>query len=349
MQWTLFATLADNILPPFTGQLDGMIRVLQAWIGPVMRDAVLVFLVLKLLGGAIRRNIEPISEIQATAILGMVAISLASTAAGYGPYARDIALNGLSRELGNLLAGVSGSRAITGAMFDELWNKAYVAGLAVYANLPWSVAGLGLMAVVWLYWAASIAAIMLAFAVWMKAQIFIALLVGLGPLFIGLWIFPLTRAWFFGWLNTTMASVILQVLIVALLSLSLGATTRLLAQLAATTGPGSFNRANEIVQLQMLFGGMALFGFCGWLAVQLPGVAASLTHGFTGFGHVPTIPLGRGGERADPPRTDPPAPASSPNRSVPAGSPNLPPPPIVRPPPPGPSMSGNGAPPPSRG
>ncbi len=329
MQWALFATLYDNIAPTMIQSVDAMIGILVNWIGPLLRDAAVVFIVLKLLGGALKGGVEPITEFQFLAVTGMVAVYLASTVAGYNLYVRDFLLNGIDVQIGNALAGATGNRVVTGAMFDELWNRAWVAGLVVYRNLPWSVAGLGLVAVVVLYWCVAMACIMLAFLVWMKAFVFVALLVGLGPLFVGLWFFPLTRGWFVGWLNTTMAAILLKIMSVALLSLVLGAMTRILAMLAATTG-GRTTGANEIAQLQMLFGGMALFGICGFLAIQLPGLAASITHGFAGYGHIARGGLGDGsrgrggggsGSQPDAPSASSPAPAPAappPSASYPA-------------------------------
>ena len=347
MQWTLFATLYDNIAPPMLTAVAAMIGALQTWVAPVLRDSILLFVVLKLLWGAVRRNIEPISEVQALAVQGMVVLYLATSAAGYSLYISDLLLNGLSQQIGNALAGAVGNRAVSGGLFDELWNKAFVAGLAVYRNLPWSVAGLGLVAVVVLYWVGAIFGIAFAFLVWMRAFVFVALLVGLGPLFVGLWLFPLTRGWFFGWLNTTMSSVVLQILSTGLLTLILGTTTRILAVLAATAG-GASNTANEISQVQMLLGGIVLFAACGWLALQLPGIAASITHGFTGFGHFKTGLFEGGGQSpptSPPPQSPPASPPPAPGRSVPmgaSGSPIPPPPPLpptFRPIAPGPSLS----------
>lgn len=346
MQWALFATLYDNIAPMMIQSVDAMIRVLSVWIGPVMRDAALVFIVLKLLGGALKGSMEPISEFQYLAVTGMVAVYLASTVAGYNLYVRDFLLNGLDVQIANALTGATGSRTVTGGAFDELWNRAWVAGLVVYRNLPWSVAGLGLVAVVVLYWVVAMASIMLAFLVWMKAFVFVALLVGLGPLFVGLWFFPLTRGLFTGWLNSTLAAILLKIMSVALLSLVLGAMTRILAMLAATTG-GRATGANEIAQLQMLFGGMALFGICGFLALQLPGLAASITHGFAGYGHMRgglSDGFGRRGGGSSGPAPSAP-PASAPQSHAPAAPQAAPSYPAVGPitlrqQPPGRSLSG---------
>lgn len=346
MQWTLFATLYENIAPPMLDAVAAMITALQAWIAPVLRDSILLFVVLKLLWGTVKRDMEPISEFQAMAVQGMVVMYLATSAAGYGLYFSDLLLNGVSQQIGNALAGAIGNRTVSGGLFDELWNKAFVAGLAVYRNLPWTVAGFGLVWVVVLYWVGAAFGIGFAFLVWMRAFVFVALLVGLGPLFAGLWYFPLTRGWFFGWLNTTMSSVVLQILSTGLLTLILGATTRILAVLAATTG-GASSRANEISQVQMLLGGIVLFAGCGWLALQLPGIAASITHGFTGFGHFKTGLFNGGGSPPAP--SAPPAPAAQApapaTRSVPMGAqgspiPAPPPlPPTFRPMAPGPSIS----------
>lgn len=295
MNWTIFATVFTYVDAPMAAAVNGLAAALSGYVGPVLKAALALYVFVSLLWSGLSGDQRAVSKAEEIIIGGAFALAFASEMAVYTPYVRNLAVNGLSREIGNLMTGAVGNRPVSGALFDEVWNKAYLAGVAVYRNLPWSVAGLGLCAVVVLYWIVAVFAIAFGFLVWLKAYVFLSVLIGVGPLFVGLFIFPWTRGWFFGWLNTTAASLVLQILTVALVTLLIGAQTRILLILSNEVA----NRGNEIVQLQMLFGGMVLFVTCGWLALQLPGAAASITHGFAGFGHMAvSLPNFGGGKGA---------------------------------------------------
>lgn len=333
MQWNLFAALFDQVGPPVVGSVDAMISVLQAWVRPVLLAGLLLYVPGRLMWASVRGNVgNPFGDLEANLIAGAIFLYMATEAAAYGPYVRNVLLNGVSTEVGRALVGSLGNRPISGALFDEVWNRAWVSGLAAFRNLPWSMAGFGLSIVVVVYWFVSIVGILVAFIVWLSSYVMCALLVGMGPLFIGLFAFPWTRGIAWGWLRTTLANVVLQVFAVALLTLVLGAMTRILAQLYATTGIGGVR--NEITQLQMLMGGVVVFLACGWLAYQLPGAAAAITHGFTGFGHMPSgFGFGRGDGAAPPAdqtasggpqqqgAAPPPAPAAPATQSIPRNTP----------------------------
>lgn len=286
MQWTLFATLFDNIGPPVIAAVDGLIRVLQGWVRPVILAGLLLYVPGRLMWASLRGNGDgSLNDMLTDLVAGGIFLYLATEVAGYGPYVRNVLLNGVSSEIGRLLVGLDGNRPVSGAIFDEIWNRAWVAGLAAYRNLPWSMAGFGLAILIVVYWFISIIGILVAFVVWLTSFVMVALLVGLGPLFMAMFAFPWTRGIAWGWLRTTISNVLLQVFAVALLTLLLGAITRILAQIYATTGVNT--AANEIMQLQMLLGGSVVFLTSAWLAYQMPGAAASIAHGFTGFNQVP--------------------------------------------------------------
>jgi type IV secretion system protein VirB6 len=298
VQWTVYASLFDGLSGPVNASVNAMAIVLQAWVAPWLKQGLLFAVPARMLWAAFKRDADPFSETMLWGISGGLAIYFASTMAGYGPLFRDTLLNGIASDVGGRLA--HDTRPLNGAMFDQVWIRAWLGGMQVYKALPWTIGGIGLMICVVAFWFVAIIGVTVAFVVWLSAYLMAALLVGIGPLFAGLFVFPWFRHIFWGWLNTALTSVVLQILCTALLSLLLGSMTRLLATLVVLERNG-----DQITQLQMLFGGVVLFVGCGWLAQQLPGVAASITHGFAGYGQVPRLPDRKDGERKDPDPKDP--------------------------------------------
>ncbi|TCZ54616.1 type IV secretion system protein [Roseicella aquatilis] len=333
--WDIFSRLYDLVAIPLLTGVDAMIAAMTGWVAGWLKLALVVYVTGRLLWQALVQNGEPLSEVERLVVMGAAAVALVTTVGGYGPWARDVLLNGLGPEVGRALAGALGERPVTGGLFDEIWGKAWVSGLAIYRSLPWSIAGLGLCIIVVFYWIIAVFAIAIAFLVWMKAFIVLALLIGVGPVFAGLFVFPLFRHMAIGWLNTVFASIVLQVLSTALLALLLTAETQLLAQVATLTATGGM--ANEIRGVQMLLAGMVLFVACGWITYQLPGIAAAVTGGFAGFALPYARSWNRGGtgsrggarEDAPPPRraaapADPaPAPAALPRPPLGPAGPSL--------------------------
>lgn len=280
MSWDIFSLLYNLVATPLLASVDAMMAAMTNYIAPVLRWGLIAFVTMRLLWKMFDHDAEPLGELVQTLLLGAVALYMVASVANYGPWARDVLLNGLPREVGQALAGSLGARPLTGVVFGEIWSKAFVAGVAVLKNIPWSMAGFGLVGCVLVFWIVSLLATILAFAIWMKAFVFLALLVGVGPLFAGLWVFPLTRNMATGWFHATMAAIVLQILVVALLSLLLASVTQLLAQMASAP---EVMRGNEIVQIRTLLSGLVLFLTAGWLSYQLPGLASSITGGFAGY------------------------------------------------------------------
>lgn len=281
MNGAVFSQLYDLVTVPVLASTDAMIAAMAGWIGGVLKVALAAFITGRLLWQAHVQTNEPINEVTKQIVLAGLALMLVSVAS-YGIWARDVLLNGLAPDIGRALAGAMGNRPVTGAMFDELWGKAFAAGLAVYRALPWSIAGLGLCFVVIFYWLGAAIAILLSFLVWIKAFLILAVLVGLGPIFAALWVFPLFRGLALGWLNVVLSGIVLQILVVALLALLMSAETQLIALISYHVGRGA--SGNEIVAIQYLFAGLMLFGTAGWLVYQLPGTASAITGGFAGYG-----------------------------------------------------------------
>lgn len=291
MQWQVFQSLYGHIIPVMLASMDTLIAASAAWIEPVIKNGLLVYVPARFLWMALRGNGEPISELEVMLVTGSLALMIATyVQQWYVPLVRDFFLVTLSRELSAVMSGAINTQAVTGSSFDEQWNKAYLMGLSVFRALPWGISSAGLVLVVVLFWLCAGISVFIAFGVFMRATMTLILMVSIGPLCCGLFVFPLTRSYAVGFLNTLMSAVVLQVLSVALLSITLGGTSVALKEIATSAQIGSFaSVGNEIGQIQSLIGAAILLGLSGWVSYQLPGLASSITHGFAGVGHLPTI------------------------------------------------------------
>lgn len=271
MNWSIFATLVAQIEPPLMAAVNGMIAALSGNMAGVLKAGILVWLAGHMLVRVLNPGGHPLSEMESKVIRGGIGFVLATQAAEYHTYIRDVFLTGLPNGITALVSGAAGGQAISGAAFDAVWNKAWVGGLTVYQTLGTFEFGLQLMVV--LYWIIALISIGAGFLIWMVSKLLLALFVGTGPLFVALFVFPATKGWFQGWLNGMLSSVVCQVFTVALLTILTAAENTIIAQIAGV-GPGG-----AVQQLQLLLGGMLLFFICGLIVTQLPGAAVSIGGG----------------------------------------------------------------------
>lgn len=290
-EWTVFADLLALIEPPLIGAVDTMAGALTGSVAQILRWGVMLYLAGYLLGQVLSPAANPLSEIERRLIRGAVAFAVATNLATYTTYVKDVALALPEQIAGSVTGAVSGG-APSGGAFDAVWNKAFVGGLAVYNTLAHTE--IALQSLVILYWIAALFAIGGGFVLWVAGKVFLYLLLGLGPLFVGMLAFPLTQNWFQGWLNAIITSVVGQVLVVALLVILTSAENELIGRIVAATAPAPAaaptwtpgyilnehaSSGQGMKAIQMLLGGVLLFGVCLPLLYQIPGIARSIGQG----------------------------------------------------------------------
>lgn len=294
-EWTVFADLLALIEPPLIGAVDAMAGALTGGVAQILRWGVMLYLAGYLLGQVLSPAANPLSEIERRLIRGAVAFAVATNLATYTTYVKDVAL-ALPEQIASSVTGAVSGGAPSGGAFDAVWNKAFVGGLAVYNTLAHTE--IALQGLVVLYWIAALFAIGGGFVLWVAGKVFLYLLLGLGPLFVGMLAFPLTQNWFQGWLNAIITSVVGQVLVVALLVILTSAENELIGRIVAATSapaataaergwslgqgawvPSSPANGQGIKAIQMLLSGLLLFGACLPLLYQIPGIARSIGQG----------------------------------------------------------------------
>ncbi|MDO9711780.1 type IV secretion system protein [Paracraurococcus lichenis] len=299
MDLTIFAMLFEGIGPPIIEAVDAVVAALQGWMRPILVSGVTLYVVGKMVWATLRGEVNPLGDSLAMMVSGSVIIYAATEAAGLGPQARNLLLNGISNEVGRLVLGAVGNRQLGADLFDDALARAWAAGLDVYNKLPtFSLKAWALAVLVVFYWIFAFGCVAVAFFIWLTAFVMVALLVGLWPLGVGLFAFPWTRFLAWGWLRSAIANVLLQILLIVVLAIVLGAIRRILGAVAATL-------QNEITNVGRLLLSGIVFGLLAWVAKQLPGLAATWAHGFTGFGQTAFIrvygSLGGSGSPSTPP------------------------------------------------
>ena len=287
--WTFFSWIFQQVIPPVISSVQAIISALSAYCAPVLLAAIGAYLAGRLIMLAYAPTQEPIGVFMKTLTKCAIAYWIVASAATYNQYLGTLLLTTLPTEITRVVSGASGGKlaSLQGQVFDDIWGKAWSAGLAVYRNIPsYSFKGLGLELVVVLFWFVGLICIAIGFMVFLVAQFALALLVAVGILFAALFPFTASRAYFDRWLSACLSMILLQVFIVAILTILTSAESAVIAQLA--THNGTFTSGDEIAQIQILFGGLLLFIVAGVAAYRLPGLAEAVGGGVVvdvaGFG-----------------------------------------------------------------
>jgi type IV secretion system protein VirB6 len=213
-----------RIFAPAYGFIDGKLdqflgagaeRVIAEVAGPLRLALVLYVL---LYGVAIVRGAisEPVMDF-AVRSLKLAAIYFLATSAAYGDWVTQPLFHGLPDTLARAVSGATGGDA--GTAFDQFFGRAAFLGqqaakrASAFNWLPLVVSG-----AVFVIGALAAA---LGFGIVMLAKVALALLVALGPIFVGCALFEGTRRYFFGWLSQAVNYLVLFALIIAVFQLVL--------------------------------------------------------------------------------------------------------------------------------
>ncbi len=273
MNWNFFATLYSSIASPLDSSVSVVIAALVGYLTPVLRALMVVYVGGTALTTMMNPTQEPLTGLLRNLIRSALVFFIISSAANFNQYFGTLFLTTLPTELGNSISGATGAHSLTGGAFDDVWNRAWAAGLVVYKNLPWSIKGIALQFLVVAYWIIAILAIGVGFLIYLGAHVALGLVVAIGPLFVTCYLFPATRRFFEGWISALVSLVLTQVLTITLLVLLTNTENATITQISAGSG------SNEIAQVQLLLYAIVLFVMCALLASQLPGIAVGIAGG----------------------------------------------------------------------
>ncbi|MBI1198617.1 MAG: type IV secretion system protein VirB6 [Phenylobacterium sp.] len=264
------------------GRLDGFLdagadRMLAEVAGP-LRIALVLYVLLygfAILRGAIA---EPMMDFALRATK-LALITLLATTTGYGEWVAQPLFHVLPETLARGISGASSGDA--GAAFDQFFARAaYLGQKTAMETSPMNWLPLLIGACVFVIGALAAA---LGFGITVLSQAALALLIALGPAFIGCALFEATRRYFFGWLGQAVNYLVLYALMLAIFQLVLALVGD---QWARIDG-------QDPVVGSLIFIALSLLGAIFFL--QAPaiaaGVAGGASIGLADFGHAARVGL----------------------------------------------------------
>lgn len=266
----IFQYIFDQIETPLLASVSSIVSTLISYASAPVQTALVIYVALTGLM-VMRGSGESMSGLLGRAVKLSLIAWFATNGSVYAEWVQQFFLTTLPTDITNALSGVSGGSAVGANSFDAIWNKAFASGLQVWKLLGTFDIGESIVVVV--FWAAAMLACVLTFAIWFLSHVLLALFVAVGPLLIGLVLFPATRAIFERWIGAMISCVLLQVFTVIMVTLTLGVEAQIVSQIAAYTGTNPFE------QIQMLFCAVIFFVFAALIAFQLPGAATALAGG----------------------------------------------------------------------
>jgi len=268
----IFQFIFDQIETPFLQSVTTLVQALQAYAATPMRTALVLYVALAGIMMMRGRSAEPAGDTIGRMIKLALVAWFATSAGAYASWVQDFFLTVLPRDItAAVSAAGTGTQPVSANSFDAIWKQAYQAGLQVWGKLDYWDVGEEIVIVV--FWAAALIACVAGFATWFLSHVILGLFIIVGPLMIGLALFPATRSIFERWIGSMVSCVVLQVAVTVLITLTIAVEAKFVGRIAAYRGP------NQFEQLYALFAGVIFFVFAVVIILQLPGFATALAGG----------------------------------------------------------------------
>lgn len=268
----VFSYIFTEIETPLLASLAQVVSALISYAAAPIQTSLVIYIaltgILMLRGNA--------SETMGTLISRFVKMSVvvwfATNGSVYTTWVSSFFLTVLPNDVTQAISTALNSQtAISQNSFDVVLQNSFNAALQVWKLLQWYQIGEKFFVVIFILVAAL--SCLVTFAIWFISHVSLAIFIALGPLMIGLVLFPVTKPIFERWIGAMISCVIVQIATVILLTITLEVEGTLLATLAAYTGNNAFE------QDRVLLAAMAFFGFATVLAFQIPGYGTALAGG----------------------------------------------------------------------
>ncbi|MFL5252517.1 MAG: type IV secretion system protein [Rhodopila sp.] len=278
--WHFFAYLYQHFDQTFLGWVQQTITSLAT----AMRAPIIASVTLYIAGLAAIELFEPsgnpMSFLIRKVIRGAIVI-LAITAANYSDLFGTFVLTTLPNEITAAISGAAGGNAtLAPDAFDKMLGQMWVAANEAYKNVSgWSAKSFGLVICIILFAVFSALAIGAGFLLFMAQHVLLGLCIAIGPLLIGTLLWPKTARFFDGWIGAVVTLILSEVLIVALLSMTVVVDGEPLRQIAAMNGANGINASDELGQIHFLIEGLILSASIGYYARLVTHVAMRIAGG----------------------------------------------------------------------
>ncbi|WP_175654098.1 type IV secretion system protein [Methylobacterium radiotolerans] len=221
--------------------------------------------------GMIRGDISEPASVFLNRFVKLALVVWVLTGSGaYQQWVYDLFFDTLPKSLANALTSSGTGGEVKADSFDHAWLTSWHAGLEVWNSLSWHDFGPEMTVI--LFWIASIMANVFCFAIWLISRVFLALYIAIGPLIVPLALFSPTQSIFERWIGAMISCVILQITTIVLLYITLDTEKEVVNDVANLAG---------VEGMQVLLCGVIFFAVAGFVAIQLPGVASSLSGGLS--------------------------------------------------------------------
>lgn len=271
IQWQVFAYIVSQVETPLVNAVAQVVNGFLSFVAAPLKIVLVLYIALTGIL-IIRGHANEAGAALLSRFLRMGLVVWLLTGSGiYQQFIYDFFFSVLPRSLADALTSSGGTNPINADSFDQVWIKAWRAGLEVWRTLGWQDV-VEKMAVL-LFWISAVVSTVFAFAIWLISRVLLALYIALGPLLLGLVLFPATRSIFERWIGSLIACVILQVTTVVLLYIVLTVEQQVVGQVVL------MGSVDPMAMIQVLLAGVIFFAVAAFVALQLPGVASSLAGG----------------------------------------------------------------------
>ncbi|MBY0335646.1 MAG: type IV secretion system protein, partial [Acetobacteraceae bacterium] len=270
IQFAIFTYIVAQVETPLVAAVSGVFGAFLQFVAAPLRAALVLYVALTGLLVMRGQSVEPGSVVLGRLIRMCAVVWLLTGTGNYQQWIHNLFFQVLPNSLADALTA-GGIAPVSARNFDQVWLASWRAGLEV-----WRASGyteIGKQFCVILFWLAGILSTVFCFAIWLVSRVVLALYIAIGPLLVGLALFPATRAVFERWIGSLVSCVILQVTTVVLLFVVLAVLQRVVGTV------GSMPAGESMSMIQVLLAGIIFFAVSGFVALQLPAVASSLAGG----------------------------------------------------------------------
>jgi type IV secretion system protein VirB6 len=273
IRFQIFAYIVSQVETPLVSAVADVFGAFLTFVGTPLKVALVLYVALTGLLLARGETSEPGSVVMGRAIKMAVVVWFLTGSGTYQQWVYNFFFQALPNGLSDALTSSGAVGAVSANSFDQVWVKAWTAGLQVWRASGYTEIGKQFCVIV--FWLSAILSTVFCFAIWLISRVILALYIALGPLLIGLVLFPATRAIFERWIGSLISCVILQVTTIVLLYIVLTVEQRVIGSI------GTMTNSESMTMIQVLLAGIIFFGVAAFVALQLPGVASSLSGGLS--------------------------------------------------------------------